>query len=488
MIKNSHQTPENLRTKAARGVKWTAVSTLFSTALQIIRIVVLGRLLAPSDFGLMAMMLVVTGFAGIFGEMGLGSAIIQRPKPTRNELSSLYWINVLFGAAVYLVLLAITPFVANFYSTPALSSMLPVASLVFLFIPWGSQFRAILQKELDFKKLSLIEVSSAAIGTTLAVALAWRGWGVWALVYAQLAESAFRTLWLCVIGWRRPTRPFLHFSKMDLKGYLWFGLNQVGAMSINYFNSRADQLVIGVVLGPEALGFYSMAFNLVMMPIQKINPILTRVAFPVFAQVQHDRERLKRGYLKMLTILATVNAPVLLGFSAVAPLAIPLILGEKWTPIIPLAQILCVYALMRSMGNPGGSLVMSIGRADIEFYWNLGLLFLVPTIVFLAGTFGKSIELVAWTLVGLQLFLWWAWYLFVIKKILGSILKDYAITMLKPFTLATIMALITYFFVILFPSSYLFLFTTVGIGVLVYLLLNYIFNRQNLIYLTKFIK
>jgi O-antigen/teichoic acid export membrane protein len=478
----------SLKQKAVSGVKWTAVSTIFSTFFQVVRIVVLGRLLAPEDFGLMAMMVVVTGFAGIFGEMGLGSAIIQRPNPTKNELSSLYWANVFFGFIVYGFLFAITPFVAALYSTPELKTMLPIASLTFLFIPWGNQFRALLQKELLFKKLSCIEIISSGLGTTTAVILAVSGWGVWALVYAQLMESGFRTMWLCWIGWRWPTKPGLHFAYQDMKGYLGFGLNQVGAMSINYFNSRTDQLVIGALLGPEALGFYSMAFNLVMMPVQKINPILTRVAFPVFAQVQHDRARLKRGYLKMLNILTTVNAPVLMGFAAVAPMAVPLILGEKWTPIVHVVQVLCFYSLIRSTGNPGGSLVMAIGRSDIEFYWNLGLLFIVPATVYSSGLIGQSIESISWALVGVQLLLLNLWYFLVVKRIFGSIFTEYFATMLKPAIISFAMFVCIYYMISFFSVSFVFLGAAVLLGGALFLVMEILFDRKNVKSILEFVR
>lgn len=478
----------SLKQKAVSGAKWSAFSTIFSTIFQVARIVVLGRLLAPEDFGLMAMMVVVTGFAGIFGEVGLGSAIIQRPNPTRNELSSLYWLNVVFGILVYLVLLFATPFVAIFYSSPDLRTMLPVASLPFLFIPLGNQFRALLQKKLLFKTLSRIEVISSGLGSLASIFLAFAGWGVWSLIYAQLVESGFRTCWLCWIGWRLPTRPLMHFLIQDLRGYIKFGLHDVGAMSINYFNSRMDQLVIGVILGPEALGFYSMAFNLVMMPVQKINPILTRVAFPVFAQVQHDRDRLKRGYLKMLNILTAVNAPVLMGFAAVAPLAIPLILGDKWLPIIHVVQILCFYSLIRSTGNPGGSLVMSIGRADISFYWNLGLLFILPATVYFSGALGRNIETVSWALVGVQGILWAFWYILVVKNLLGSIFIEYSAAMLKPAIISFAMFICINYMVSFFSVSFVFLGVAVLLGGALFLVMEIIFDKENVKSILEFVR
>ena len=149
--------------------------------------------------------------------------------------------------------------------------------------------------------------------------------------------------------------PKFYFSLKALKPYLSFGLHLVGSNILNHINSRIDQLVVGVLLGPQALGYYSMAFNLVLQPVTSINPVLTQVAFPVLARVRSNKERLKWGYFRMLNLLTSINAPMLLGIAAVAPLLIPVALGDQWIPVVPLIQILSLFSLIRSTGNAGGA-------------------------------------------------------------------------------------------------------------------------------------
>jgi len=470
----------SLRKSAASGVRWTTVSMVGVTLMETIRLVVLGRLLPPNAFGLMAMMIVVIGFGQIFSQMGLVQAVIQRPEPKDDELVSLYWLNIAAGGCVYILLLAATPLVAKMYSTPEIKSMVPYVGLMFLCNPLGDLYRAMLEKNLLFKKLACVELTGAFVGMVLAIVLAVIGLGVWSLIWGQLATVGWRNACFFVLG-QKMFRPRLHFRKDDLQGYLRFGLHHVGAMSVNYVNSRMDQLLIGALLGPQALGYYSMAFNLIMRPVQRINPVLTRVAFPVLAKVQGDNERMKRGYFKMLNILTSVNAPILIGIASVAPVAIPLILGEKWVPIIPVAQVLALYSLIRSTGNAGGSMVLAMGRADAEFYWNILLFTFIPFVVFCSAYFGDLLA-VAWSLFGLQAFLFFLWYVLVVRKLLGSCFLGYLQAVGIPVLIASAMGIAVGLLSIYLPfeQSAFRLGGLMFIGGIVYLGLYLLFARETL--------
>ncbi len=424
---------------AASGIRWTTLSMLAVTVTQMIRLVVLGRILGPEAFGLLAMMLVVTGFAELLGQMGLSEAIIQHPDPTHKELSSLYWLNIGLGGLLYVVLLLITPLIATLYATPQLKQLLPWVALAFLISPWGTQFKALLQKRLDFKPLAVIEIVAALVGTVLAIGLAWLGYGVWSLVWGQLAQSIVVTLSLVLVGWRQQMLPGFYFSHRAVKPYLSFGLHLLGSNALNYFNSRIDQLVVGVLLGSQALGYYSMAFNLVLRPVSRINPVLTQVAFPVLARVRDDKLRLKRGYFRMLDLLTSINAPILIGVAAVAPLLIPVVLGDKWLPIVSLIQILALFSLIRSTGNAGGSLILACGRADMAFYWNLLLFSFIPLAIF-TGAKIAGLQGIAWTLLGLQSFLLFAWYYLIVRKLLGDCFTGFISSIIKPIAFAIPMA------------------------------------------------
>jgi len=470
----------SLSKSAASGVRWTSVSMLCVTLMETARIIILGRILPPEAFGLVAMMGVVIGFGQIFSQMGLAQAVIQRPLPHDNELVSLYWLNIAAGMSVFFLLLLLTPFVARLYKTPEIKAMLPYAGLIFVFNPFGDLYRAMLEKKMLFKALAGIEMSGAVVGMVLSIFLASAGFGVWSLIWGQLCTVVYHNFGFFLLG-QKMFQPRLYFRKGDLKGYLRFGLHRMGAMSTNYINSNIDRLLIGAILGPQALGYYSMAFNLIMRPVQRINPILTRVAFPVLAQVQGDNERMKRGYFKMLNILTTVNAPLLLGMTAVATVAVPIVLGDKWLPIVPVVQVLAPYSLIRSTGSAGGSMVLAKGRADAEFYWNLFLFCFTPVVIFCAAYFGSLLTL-AWALFALQAMLFFLWYALIVRKLLGPCFKEYVGSVGMPVSMAASMGAVVYLFGRLLPGqeSVLILTAQVMLGVVTYLSLYTFFGRRSI--------
>jgi O-antigen/teichoic acid export membrane protein len=240
------------------------------------------------------------------------------------------------------------------------------------------------------------------------------------------------------VGVRR-FRPALHFRWADTRGFVAFGAFQVGEQSINYLGERLDQLLIGRLVGIAPLGHYNFAFNLTSQPVSRVNPMVTRVAFPAFCAVQGDPARLREGFLRVSHMVSTVNAPALLGLAAVAPVLVPLAFGPQWVASVGLVRLLCVVALMRSVANPVGSLLLARGRADLGFKLNVLLIALnVPALAIgarLAGAAG-----IAGGLVVVQALLAVAVYFGVLRPTLGPCGRAYATAVLKPAGLAAAMA------------------------------------------------
>ena len=452
-----------------------------NVGLQTLRLVVLARLLPATAFGLMAIMMVIIGFVQIFGGLGIGEAIVQKSEPTKEELSTLYWTNVGVGILLFSLLFLSTPLVAVIYHSPEIRRLLPTVALVFLIGPWGGQFNVLLQKALKFRAMALIDICGSFINAATAIALALLGFGVWSLVWGQIAEVSSRTILLVMMGLKAGNRPMFHFRHQDLKGYLGFGLHRVGAMSLNYFNSRVDQLLIGALLGPKLLGYYSMSFNLVIQPVTLISPVLTRVAYPVFSQIKSDIPQVRQGYIRILRILLSINAPILVGAAVVAPVAVPLILGENWLPAAPVIQILAFYALLRTIGNAGGGFILARGRADLTFYWNLALFFFIPATVFTASLTGGLVY-IALALLGLQFVLVFANYRFLIFKVLGPCFKEYVRSIVHPIGMTLAMGLVVYFLRLGIAGSFApwpCLLALIMTGVSLYVLLFWLFNRED---------
>ncbi|QCQ20829.1 MOP flippase family protein [Desulfoglaeba alkanexedens] len=426
-----------LKEKTVSGVKWSGISMGAVTALQFATLAILARLLSPADFGLMGMIMVVIGFAQAFADMGISNAIIHRQDATKDQLSSLYWLNILAGFIVFCVVCASTPLVVEFYNEPRLTRLLYLTALVFLITPLGQQFQILLQKELKFDGLAKIEIATAVVNSTVSIGVAFAGLGVYSLICGQLAGTTVKVVLLCGIGWRN-WRPSFHFAKQDVKGYIGFGLYQMGERSINYLNSNLDYLLIGSMLGARALGYYTLAYNLIIRPSTMINPVITKVAFPVLSLIQNETDKLRRGYLQVVQVLAMVNFPILMGLAVVAPVAVPVIFGDQWLPSVILIQILTIVGLLRSIGNPIGSLLLAKGRADLGFKWNLGLTVTqIPGLYLGAGLGGAVGVAIAFSVLTVLYCIFS--YLVLIRTLLGPCLRDYVQSMWPALWMSAVM-------------------------------------------------
>lgn len=466
-----------LRRQASSGAKWTGIAAAASGTLQFIQLAVLARLLAPEDFGLMAMIMIVLTLAQSYADMGVSNAIIHRQGATREQLSSLYWLNILAGAVVFGVVMALKPVIMALYGEPRLGDLIPMTALIFLITPPGQQFQILLEKNLRFKELAAIETLVAVVAAGVSISAALAGKGVFALVYGMLFAATFKTLVLVAIGWREWC-PDFHFRKSDLRGYLGFGLFQMGEKTINYLNERFDQLLIATLLGAQELGYYNIAFGLVVMPIARINPVLTRVAFPIFARIQDDTEKLKSGYMTIRNILAFTNFPLLLGLVATAPVLVPLVFGDNWVPSIILIQLLAPVTMMRSLGNPIGSLLLAKGRADLGFYLNCMLPFVMFPAVYAGAQLGGAAG-VALALLFTTIFFFWVGYFFLVRRLLGPCLRPYLAAFGPAGLTAGLMALAVAGMplVLAFDGSWL-LAAQVTAGAFLYAALNWVFYRE----------
>jgi O-antigen/teichoic acid export membrane protein len=398
-----------LKAKAFRGVKWTTFSTAAGVVIQLAQLSILTRLLKPGDFGLMALAMVVIGFSQAFVDMGISNAIIQKQQITQEQLSTLYWLNVLAGIGVFALILLASPLVARFYHEAKLVSILFLVGLTFVIQPLGQQYRVIMQKELRFDAMVKVEIATKLLGLGASVWFAVHGFGVYALVNATLITAIFSTLWFIALGYREH-RPKLYFRPSEVRGFLGFGAYQMGEQSVNYISAHIDKILIGRLVGMEALGFYNLAWQLVMFPIVRINSILNVVAFPVYSKIQHDKKEIARYYSLSLHLLSAVLVPFLIFMAFFSHEIILIFYGKAWEQASTLLSILSVVGITKALGNPGGSVVLALGRADIGFWWNVGWATSVALGLTISLLLKPDITITAYTLLVLCLFSGWFWF------------------------------------------------------------------------------
>ena len=429
-----------LKNKALSGIRWSTLSGLFVAVCQITQISVLTKFLQPGDFGLMAIMMVVIGLAQLFVDMGMGNAIIHHQKISHIQLSSLYWLNIGVGVLFTAILFILSPVIARFYNAPPLQNALSVLSVIFIIVAVGNQYRVLCQKELQLNRMAKIEISASFISLLVAILLAFWGLGVYALVFATLTQATVSSLLFLLVGLKCHHRPAFIYQQKELKKFFNFGFFQLGEKTINYLHTQFDILLIGKVLGAEATGIYHIAKTLIVRTVTVINPIVTKVTIPLMAKLQNDDESLKLIFIKTVNYVSLVSFPI---FMAIAVLAKPLIFilfGEKWVQSVVILQVLAFYGMLRSAGNPVGSLILAKGRADLGFYWLFGVFLVSPLTLYVGSQWG--ILGVAFSQLILTLSLIIPGWLVLIKPLCGVSLWGYVRAFFIPFLMALSIAII----------------------------------------------
>jgi len=351
--------------RATRGVLWLSGVRVLDHVLGLAVKIVLARLLAPGDFGLVAMALVVTSFLRLFVDLGLTAALVQRRDRIGDvERSTAFWLIAAVALLATVVLWPAAPLVAAFFAVPALSPVLRAMSVVLILAVPETAYGSLLQRDLQFRLLALRSIAATVVAGGISLALATRGAGVWALVaYTMIGAGMRSTLLMLAGGWY----PRLLFSPAVV-GELWrFGRFQMGAQFLNYVSRHFDNLLVGRFLGSAALGYYALAYQGVALPFLHLSQPVATVLFPAFCRIGDDRARLNRAYLAALQMLIAATWPLGVLAALLAPHVIPAVLGSKWAPVAPLFAILSLAAVFQSTTGVSSQLLKSVGAVRAVF-------------------------------------------------------------------------------------------------------------------------
>ncbi|MEX0606027.1 MAG: MOP flippase family protein [Marinobacter sp.] len=467
-----------LKHRTFSAVRWTTAAAVVRALVQLAQLAVLARLLVPEDYGLMAMVAVVLGFATVFTDMGVNSAYVQRQDVTPEQRSSLFWLNASFGGGLTLLVLFCSSFIAGFFGDERLTPLLMLASITFVVIALGQQVKMTAEKTLDFRPVALIEITAALVGFFAAVIAAYSGWGVYALILGAIVNATAVTVmaWLFLArGWR----PMWRFQYSDVRSFLGFGGALVGNNIVNEFNRSIDLLLGGRMLAASALGLYSLPRQVVFQIQGLVNPIITRVGFPLIAQVQGDIPKVRSIYLKTLNMTAATNAPLYLGIAFFAPEVVTIMLGEKWLAATDLLRLLAIWGFLRSTGNPVGSLLLGMGRADLELKWNLAMLCLVPPLLWMGSHYG-TLGL-AWSLLGFTVVMFIPGWYVLVRPICKAGLLEYSIATLRPLLIAVMAIAPAHYLTLAMTNVYLHMIVAVLISAPLYMGLSFLLNREWLV-------
>ncbi len=337
-------------------------------ALQLVGTVVLARLLTPSEFGLVAMVSVIIAFGQVLREAGLPTATVQQQGLTADQVSVLFWANVATSVGLGAVLALGAPLVSAFYGRSELTAVTVALAVSFALGGLANQHGALLQRQMYFTSLAVVQIASQAAYLAVAVAMALAGYGYWSLVGGNIAQSLTLVLGTLLLCRWRPGRPRRGAGSGSM---LRFGGNVLGFDLVNYFSRNMDNILIGRYLGAAPLGLYARAYNLFMLPITQIRTPVTQVAMPALSALRPEPERYRRYYRHTLTVLALLTVPLTLWCLWEAAFIIEVALGPQWTDAVPVFRILAVSALVQPVASTRGLVLLSLGLSQRYFRWGL---------------------------------------------------------------------------------------------------------------------
>lgn len=473
---------EDLKNKAISGAVWKIVERIFRQIIQFGITIVMARLLAPEDYGIVGMLAVFFAIAGIFQDSGFGSALIQKKNRTQADYSTVFIFNVVAAVIIYVILFLAAPFIADFYNTPILKDVTRVSAISFIIQGLTGIQYAKLNIDLKFSFMSKMSILGQIVTGVAGVIMAYNGFGVWALVLQGLVSTVITGTIIWIISDWKPT---FQFSTKSFRSLFKFGGNMLGSGIINCIYNNLYTLVIGKEYNPASVGMYNRANDYASLPSSIVMDMAININYPILASIQDDNERLLRAYTKLLKMPFYILYPLLVGLIVCAEPLISVMIGDKWLPCVPYLQILCFGYMFYPLNGFNMNLLYVKGRSDLALKMDfikkpIGLILLFSAIPF--GIIWMMVGKAAYSIIVYTMNCYYT------KKILGfGITKQFAI--LLPMLIDSIIMGGVAFVSMLFVDSNAFkLIIGIPLAISVYVGTGYIRKDESLIEIVNIVK
>lgn len=394
----------DLRQKAVRALGSSSLGSILGKVVSLSSTLVLVRLLAPEDFGLMAMATTVTGFVGFFNEIGIGAAIVQQRDVREEELGGCLGIAMLASALLCVLVIALSWPAASFFDMPKLQPVLAVLGFGFFFGAMNTVPIALLKRSLRLQALIWLGITATSLQAMVTIGFAALGFKYWAIVGGFFVGQTVATLWYWrASGWR----PQFPLQLREGRALLGYGINITFTRVLWHLYMNVDKLIIGKLLGAKAVGIYDVSRSLATLPTSQISGLVSGIASPIFARLQDDRERLRQAQLRLIRGVAYVAFPLLGGMAVLAPELVRVLLGEAWgEAVIPL-QALCISEAVACVMNLQAQLLISTGEVKRLVRFNTICAVVMPVAIALgAWQLGLVGVALAWAVTFPLLSLW----------------------------------------------------------------------------------
>ena len=368
----------SLKQQVLSGAKWVTFASFFTQFLQLISLVFYARLLSTEDFGIFAILMIFVGFLDMFKDLGTREVLIHTKNPSKELYSSVFYLNIFVGFILTLVIILLSSPISIFFDSPKVNELLKLISINFIITSSVIVQNSFLEKQLNFKITTIAQTLASMGGIAIGISLAVYGMGIYSLIYQTLATSC---IMMILIWWYSSWRPMFYFAWSDIKNIWKYTMNLSLFNIINYFTRNFDNLLIGKFLDTAALGIYSLAYKLMLYPLQ-ISKILTRVLFPAFSKIQDNNEKFQQVYLRAIFVIALFSFPLMSGLFVTADNLVQVLFGDKWKGLEVIIMILAPVGMIRSITTTGGSIFMAKGSTDQLL--KIGIISTIVTVLFFA--------------------------------------------------------------------------------------------------------
>lgn len=335
-----------LRLQVTRGIAWSAAHEWGAQATNLMVFIILARLLDAQIFGLVALSAVFMSFVKSFVDQGLSTAIIQRRDLDSDHLNSVFWLSLTVGLVFTLVGISAANPIARLFGESELAGVIRGMAPVFVLDALGTVHQALLRRRFQFKVLAVRGLLSIAVGGGVGILLALNGWGVTSIVLQQLVTAGVGLVLLWAVeDWR----PIFTFSTAHARQLIGFGYNILGIRLVTFATRRADDILIGLVLGTVALGYYTVAYKIYKVLLDVVAVVVARVALPALASLQSEKERFRSAINTSVMLVSYVALPVFIGLALVSVDIVPILFGVEWSPSAPVIRVLAVAGLSQAV-------------------------------------------------------------------------------------------------------------------------------------------
>ena len=476
---------DNLKQKAASGMIWTAVQKYSTMIVSFISGIVLARLLTPADFGCIGMLAIFMSLADTFIDGGFGSALIQKKNPTQDDYSTVFIFNMGMSLIIYLLLYFSAPAISIFYDIEELCVILRVQGIILFISALAVIQRNQIRKNLQFKKLAVIQIFTSVIALVVTIFFAYKGFGVWALVFQNIIAVAIPCVYFWITTSWHPTAKFSTKSFRELFG---FGSYMLLCHIFNTLSDKISGLLIGRWFNPATMGYYTKAVQTENMASSSISGVMQQTTYPLYAAIQDDNERLINMIKRITSTLAYITIPLLILLIVIAKPVFILLYSEKWIDSVPYFQILCLAGIAGCLQGVNHQVIAAIGKSKVMFKW---------VVIKKGFSIGLQIAgLVIWGMKGLMIGLvisaWFSYYVNIalVSKHVGYRIKTQIYDLIPVIIVSSIAAVVALAFAYLVPISNIYILGLIQTFLFasVYLFWSIVFKPESFVYAFSILK